>query len=403
MDNGVPLESQETPVKSLVDSLFSRTKKLQEILDKGYMGSHLREVISENYEIGDIKKIRKLDRGYVNTSYEIETVRNDKENRYFLRQYKEGIKEEEITFEHSIINHLVKKNFGLVAPLVYTKDGRTYTEQCEGSSAGEKGKVAFLSVFEFLPGEDRYTWDNPACNDEELRNGAAVLAHYHDMVFDLNPEGRRYEPRIIDLLPLMAENIRNYAKKGGRTKFDTYFLENLHPILKAIDRMRGSIDEREYEELVHLAIHCDYHPGNLKFQNGEITGLFDFDWSKIDARCFDVALAITYFCTTWEGKEDGDLQLDETAAFLQTYQRTLDSTRWVGPLGEIELKWLPHMIGASNIYVLNWDLDNFYGKKVDPYEYLLYLQHSVRFMTWLEKEGNLSQLEKTIRASTSNS
>ena len=389
-------------LKSLVDNLFFPIQKLQEAIGVRCVAAHLREVISDNYEIGDLKKMRKLDRGYVNTSYEIETIRDDRENRYFLRQYKEGIKEEEIRFEHSIINHLVQKDFGLVAPLVYTKEGRTYIEHCEGSSDREKGKVAFISVFEFLPGEDRYTWDNPACNDEELRNGAAVLAQYHDMVFDLNPEGRRYEPRIIDLLPLMAENIRNYAKKGGRTKFDTYFLENLHPILKAIDRIRGSIDEREYEELVHLAIHCDYHPGNLKFQNGEITGLFDFDWSKIDARCFDVALAITYFCTTWEGKEDGDLQLNKTAAFLQTYQQTLDPSRGVGRLGEIELRCLPHMIGASNIYVLNWGLDNFYSEKVNPYEYLLYLQHNVRLMSWLEKKENLAQLEKTIIESTSN-
>ncbi len=364
------------------------------------MASHVREIISENYEIGDLKKMKKLDRGYVNTSYEIETVRNDKENRYFLRKYKKGIREEEIKFEHSIINHLVKKNFGIVAPLVYTKDGRTYTEQCQGSSDGEKGEVAFISVFEFLPGEDRYTWDNPACTDEELRNGAAVLAQYHDTVFDLNPEGRRYEPRIIDLLPLMAENIRNYAKKGGKTKFDAYFLENLHSILSAIDRVARSIDEREYEEMVHLAIHCDYHPGNLKFQNGEVTGLFDFDWSKIDARCFDVALAITYFCTTWEGKEDGDLQLDKTAAFLQTYQKGLDPCRGVGPLGELELRFLPHMIGASNMYVLNWDLDNFYSKKVNAYEYLLYLQHNVKLMSWLEKRENRAQLEKAIAEST---
>lgn len=360
----------------------------------------LKAFISKNYKIGELRKARKLDRGYVNTSYEIETVRDGRENRYFLRKYKKGIKEEELRFEHSIIQHLMKKNFKLAAGIVHTKEGKTYIQQFEDNKDKDKKEYVFMSLFEFLPGEDKYTWDNPACNDEELRNAAAVLAQYHDTICDLIPEGKRHEPRIIDLLPHIADNLKNCAKRAGKTKFDAFFIENLDSILRAIDRTRNSIDKKKYQGMVHLAIHCDYHPGNLKFQNERVAGLFDFDWSKIDARCFDVALAIMYFCSAWKGKEDGDLQLNKIAVFLDTYQKTLQATQEIGPLNDVERKCLAHMIRASNIYVLHWDVENFYTKNVNPYEYSRYLRHNVLLMKWLESNKNLNKLEKIIMEST---
>jgi len=140
--------------------------------------------------------------------------------------------------------------------------------------------------------------------------------------------------------------------------------------------------------LPFTAIHCDYHPGNLKYRNEEAVGLFDFDWSKIDVRVFDVALAIVYFCTTWEGKEDGDFLLDRVSIFLNGYQRESLALDGIGPLDDNEIKILPVMIKAANLYVLNWDVDDYYIKKQNPYEYLIYLQHNVRAMRWLENNWN---------------
>ena len=81
--------------------------------------------------------------------------------------------------------------------------------------------------------------------------------------------------------------------------------ENLKTILSTIEQILYAftfgIQGCEYKDLIHMVIHCDFHPGNLKFQNNAITGLFDFDWSKVDVRCFDVALAIIYFCLYLSG------------------------------------------------------------------------------------------------------
>ena len=165
----------------------------------------LREIVSENYGIGDLRESRRIDRGYVNRSYEIETLKDGKPGRYFLRRYRRGIGEDEVRFEHSIISHLVKKNFTLAAGIIPTRDRRTYVK------ASETGEAVFYAVFEFLPGEDRYTWDRPGRlgfqrpgQFEELPS-AGLKAHRepHDgIALRALPDGR-------ELLPVVeARNLR---------------------------------------------------------------------------------------------------------------------------------------------------------------------------------------------------
>ena len=88
-------------------------------------------------------------------------------------------------------------------------------------------------------------------------------------------------------------------------------------------------------------IHCDFHPGNLKYENNRVVGIFDFDWSKIDLRLFDVCMAVDYFCCSWDEKNDGDLRLEKAALFLNAYQDQLHQTDGMKPLNAVEIKNLP--------------------------------------------------------------
>ena len=104
----------------------------------------------------------------------------------------------------------------------------------------------------------------------------------------------------------------------------------------------------------------------------------------MDARCFDVGLAITYFCSAWEGSEDGNLLLERVISFLDSYQKIeVEDGQELGPLTSPELESLPHMILASNAYVLDWAIGEFYTTHPDAEEYARYLQHGVRLMKWL--------------------
>jgi homoserine kinase type II len=359
----------------------------------------LRTLVSKHYEIGEIKRLRRIEGGYVNTSYELVSILGSVERRFFLREYKEGIKEEEVQFEHSIIRHLMKRGFSITARIIPTKDGKTYISRGKGLKNQKSEERVFVSLFDFLSGENRYAWDNPACSEAELRSAATVLARYHDAVFDLKHEGRREEPRIIDLLPGIAEMVENSGKWAGTTVFGTYLLSHADSILGTIARIQASIDRSRYDSMIHLAIHCDYHPGNLKFGDKKVTSLFDFDGSKIDARSFDVALAIAYFCSVWEGPESGTLRVDKTMAFLEAYQEALNDGAGIGPMDGRELQILQSLIEAGNLYILRWDLEDFRAADPDPQEYLRYLKHHVLVMKWLGEKSNRHRLRTAIRTS----
>ena len=354
--------------------------------------SQLKDIILKYYDLGELADYEQLDLGYVNESYIIEIECNGKKKKYFIRKYKLGIKEEEeIIFEHSIVSHLIKKNFHFVARVVPTKSGKTYIKE------SERGENIFYTIFDFLTGNDRYTWGNPTCSAGELRAAAVVLAQFHNTIYDLDPIGKRYEPKIINFLPEIAQTVEECAQKAGKTVFDPYLLESINIIQETIQRVRGVMEKDEYKELIQLVIHCDYHPGNLKFQNDKVTGLFDFDWSKMDARCFDVALALMYFCTAWKGECDGNLQLNQVAIFLSAYQQTLQNSDGLEPMNDVELDYLPDMISASILYILNWAITDFYAKKANASEYLIYLQHTVRSIQWLDKMHNREKLQQIIR------
>jgi len=91
---------------------------------EAYAASQLEQIISKHYAIGELVDYEQLLLGYVNISYIIETVISGNKNKYFLRRYKKGIREEEVQFEHSVIKHLVKKDFNLVARVISTREER---------------------------------------------------------------------------------------------------------------------------------------------------------------------------------------------------------------------------------------------------------------------------------------
>lgn len=78
-----------------------------------------------------------------------------------------------------------------------------------------------------------------------------------------------------------------------------------------------------------LPIHGDYHQGNLKYQDSRVIGVFDFEWSKIDFRLFDLALPLVYFCACWEGPAAGSLNPDdgEYLTYLNHGHQLMD---WIG-------------------------------------------------------------------------
>ena len=115
-----------------------------------------------------------------------------------------------------------------------------------------------------------------------------------------------------------------------------------------------------YGGMLEVPVHCDYHPGNLKYKNEKGVGLFDFDWAKIDYRVFDVALGLVYFTSEWNGAAAGSLRMDKFALFLKNYNEQCIRLDGIAPLTKKEQENLIPMLAAGNLFVLNWDLMDFY-------------------------------------------
>jgi homoserine kinase type II len=352
------------------------------------------EQILTHFNLGKLVSHQKDERGFVNTSFAIETEDQSVRRKYFLRKYKRGTTLEGLVFEHSIVGHLIECRFTLVPEIFST---RYATSSVKLTPTGDNGVEDFYTIFSFLQGEDRYTWVNPQLTPAEIESAAIVLAKFHGYLTGFTPSGRRSEPPIVDLLPQIRDRVANCHNTSKHTSFTQYLVANQAAILAGIDLIAARVCPENIRQFPHQVIHCDYHPGNLKFQNEEVTGLFDFDWSKIDARLFDLGLALFYFFANWGGEEDGHLRLKDVGCFVRAYQEGLSDNQTLRLLDDGEMSFLPDMIAAGAIYVLNWAIEDHGSKDVDPAEYLVYLNHCANTLMWLNHSQIRLILDQMLR------
>ncbi len=300
------------------------------------------EIVNDHYDMGELTSAVRIYKGYVNVTNDIHILKDGQIRNYILRIYREGIQENKICFEHALINELGARGFVLSPHLAETKYQTTYVKVSKQSADGRQ--ELFIAIYQYLPGEDKYEWDNPLCTVAELSHAAEILAAYHNTIYGWQDTTGWKEPKIIDQISHMPARWKAYTDSPGDSVFDRYLIQHIHRLNESVELFSNTIERRIFETLPHLIIHGDFHPGNLKFQDGTVVGLFDFDWSMLDARCVDVGLALAYFCTAWEEESDGDLLLDRVNVFLDGYQACAQEMKPLSGLSSIELQYLPQMI-----------------------------------------------------------
>ena len=359
------------------DNLGKMAQELKSKLEQSFLREQIVEVVEGYYDLGRVLDVDEIFGGYINRSFKFTVRKDGTEADYFLRKYKKGATEDEILFEHDMISHSIANGLDICASVIPTVNRTTFVK-----SQISRSKFA---VYTFLKGEDKYTWDNPIMEDPEYESAARVLATFHNATKDFDPKGRsRVEPPIIDMVSTLPGTFIDCAKQSRNTKFHLYYTHKLDTILSAIKH--NTIPEKDLEQMPVNAIHCDFHPGNLKFEANKVVGIFDFDWSKIDLRLFDVCLALAYCTSSWEEHSDGTLLLDKCRIFLTAYQERLSELNGLAPLNQTELKHLPTMMAMANFFLLNWDIVAYYDEEgLNDYEYLAYLKHNVRLLEWIEE------------------
>lgn len=328
---------------------------------------YLKQIISEHYDIGTLVRAKRNHHGYTHISFEIGTRHKGKHHRYLMRFYKKGTSEERIRFEHALVNELTRREFRLTPRLIPLKNGATWMKR------QKEDQDVYTALFSFLEGETKYNWNNALCAYEELRDAATTLALYHNTISGWIKE--RTEPGIIAHLPGMAERWQRYATTSRDSWFDAYFSEHADKLIRAFKLIP---DQTICNALPCLAIHGDYHPGNLRFHKGKVIGVFDFDHANIDARVFDVAFALWYFCTDLHGQTSDILCKERANRFLAAYQQSAaEVTGSAGPLNRLELKCLSGMMLLANLCMIDWFIGQVRYHHGDPEEYTVYLQKAV--------------------------
>jgi len=280
------------------------------------------DVMSTYYDFGEVTAVTRLFGGLINQNFSVATNDGYRRHRFFIKRYRREADVKEIMLEHKFNQHLTADGFPEIAKVLPSIDGKSFVAYpvpyLDAPDAPSK-----FAVYSYLEGEDRYAWRTPHCSMTELASASDKFAKVHERSFGFDPGAyAKDEPKIVKLMDAFPRYFQTFEEKSKGSmkgsKSADYFLEQQPKYIQALKRCQKL--KEACEGMLEVIVHGDYHPGNQKYTGDGVTGIFDFDWCKQDLRLFDVAITITYFCTSWKEHEDGVLFLDEIKVLLEAYR-----------------------------------------------------------------------------------
>ena len=278
----------------------------------------LRSVLT-HYDLGDIRTWQRIERGYVNQSWILQTPGG----RVVLRCRHPDLGQPDLVeAQHALIQHLFFAGFP--APqIVMTHSATTFVHL--------NGKI--FEVHRHIPGV-MCDESNPA----HLEAAAETLARYHLIVegFDhpaLHPVRERYGPgrlaRLVGRLRHDADGVQSRRSEQLIAQFEAHVRE----IAKGLARL---------QDLPQCIIHGDYYSENLICEQNRIVGVVDYDQAQWSQRALEIAEAMIYFARERSQRfkhivYGGAMELDVAGRFLAAYKGVIG-------LAAKELEALPYLI-----------------------------------------------------------
>jgi Ser/Thr protein kinase RdoA (MazF antagonist) len=236
--------------------------------------------------------------GTANKNYKIKA----KHGVYVLRQRNRKYSSEEwARLEEEYLLHLAKRNIPAPLPVPLP--------QAEGRSWLQVDETVY-QLYTYIDGESY----DPR-NERHLEETGAFLGRLHRAVGDFVPTAKKTLPRydnpgnIVHAVQSILNN-PNYTVTAEQKRI-------LGVILRAAERIQSELPDPAYHQLHKCWIHGDFHPGNVKFNQDRICGIFDFDWISVQPRMRDIADGIAYFAATRETMIDSSdiFSLTQTCSF----------------------------------------------------------------------------------------
>ena len=374
-------------VEEYRDYLIGTRRELDaifEAVESQLLNGQLRKLFKEHYDLGRVSEVYEVFGGYTNRSFGVKVVKDGRPGEYFVRKYKSEITDQDIEMEHGLIERAINNGFSEAAGIHRTKDGRGFVRMDE-IKGGRTVSRAF-AVYRFLPGTDKYTWIDNQSTPKEFHNLGNLLGRFHRATSGFVPDERqrKTEPKVAVLIPDFKRMFSERAAQPVDTLFHAYFKSALPGIIAHMDH--HAISPEEYAALPQCPVHGDYHAGNVKFEGEETVGLYDFDWSKIDCRLFDICLGLVYCAGSWEMISDGELRLGDIRSFLEGYKAAVAGSD-LSPFTETERKTFVRMLAGAHFYLIYWLTELWYyldAENINNYEAVSYMDHFIRGRNWLK-------------------
>ena len=145
----------------------------------------------------------------------------------------------------------------------------------------------YWSLFPFLPGEPPSTEDPAA----EQRTRGRLMAEFHNDIGPLPEFGQRGTWRRCEVILADPELDRVLSDH------ERILPEDVAVLRWHLDRARERIAGVPLDDRADIVVHGDFTPWNLRFHDGRLCGILDFELAHRDHRIGDFALS-------WRGKYD---------------------------------------------------------------------------------------------------
>lgn len=356
------------------------------------------KIITDFYDLGTVKELKKCTAGTMNISYIVTCTKDGKDQKAFFKQYYAGRTEQEMRYEHVLIKHLSKKASGMIPKLYYAKDGKTYVE------AEYNGQTYFHAVFSCLEGREPYGWRNNAMSDTAFEESCAMVARFHHWGEGFEaPEGMeveapdRYSEVMLEWKEKLPKLLDELEERGRARLIREFIRKKMDFILEKIEFCVPFVS-RYLPLLPQTIIHNDINPQNMKYdEEDHVTAVFDLDWIGEDKRLIDIAYFAHQTLSSWDTDHFGEKPLDLHRRYLEIYNNTmrrLNSS--LGVLTEEEKECYPYLLMIQEIWIV-LDMVMYMYNYPDHNEYEYFLYTLKFYSSFIDTVNHFEEIQQMLR------
>ena len=273
-------------------------------------------------QLGEMRELRGIHGGIENTNYFLTTDRGE----YVLTLF-ERLTTEQLPFYLHLMKHLAQRGIPVPDP---------HGLPASASAGNPDGQLLHIVCGKPAAVVDRLR------GHSELAPTTAHCAAVGDMLARMHIAARDY--------PRSQPNLRGLA----------WWNETVPVVLPHVDEAQRALLQSELAFQNHIAqgsayaalprgpIHADLFRDNVMFEEGRLTGFFDFYFAGVDSWLFDIAVCLNDWCIDLPTGAHDEARAD---AFLRAYAA-------VRPLAVAERRLLPAMLraGALRFWISRlWD------------------------------------------------